>query len=581
MLRRQSIKHSISDINLSVANAEAKLKRRQRKHNLSNILPGLSLTVYQAEKFCALDLSKDELAIENKRQVAEVLAKYFKRGGKQGGADEWKAKQYALLANRNVRKEEESKIIEELNSWNLRRTQHWTAIFGWFNALRLSLIRINRIGDSLGNPFIVNFISNALDVVTDKIKFIKPAIDSIKKRVLSIGGFYFIFELALEVGVLLKHVFKPDPGEKHLHWHQRLYNAWCEDLRWHRILNAAVWLAVNVAAFVLTGGISAILNICGFSFDPINELIHSWVEIKKNKNLLDKINKKLHRLENILTKFAPNEFELRGKLESNIAESEQKLSELTLKIERTDNKILAKKLLLNKANLIKSLNSAKQQLESVDNYIKSVAPIGTLEEYKKYRLIKAKQEESLTNLKLDRFRVVCVALGVLVGMALLLFPPAGIPVIAGALTAFIAGSIIGGLGIRIYKRTNMITGFFKGIYNKIKDCCCSSEKMEAKVTVQATANPRPIPPASPKPTHLSNQEVGCSYASIRKNFSNRDLLEPLLSEPRTPTQGSINSQYVPPTLPESNAYADVSLFGSRPSSLIVPVAEAPRIAATL
>jgi hypothetical protein len=515
MLRNNTLKHIESGINISVAHADFLRARRSRKLKLKHIVPGMRLSVYEAERYCAFDLSNNPIDVQTKKQVADWLARYYKRGGKRASADQWKAKTYEIIANPSSTKEEESEAIAAMNGWNFKRTQSWYAVFGWFTSIRLFLARTNRVADLAGKPIINKLIISIFELFTSSSNSV---LTIIKTRFLAIGGFSYALELLLDIGVLLKHIFKPDEGKKHLPWYKRLHTALCKDNRWYRMLNAAVWLSVNVATFIITGGLSSILNICGFSFDPINELILSLPELQKNKVLLQKFNKRLSKLEHKIDSHAPIEFAKYKRRASRNEYLESRLKSVldNLKIEKNPET-------LRKLNAEKNLIQAKlkitaHELNKLETIIQEKVPQNIFQEYKKSHREIRKQEETIKVLKSNRFYAVCIVLGVLLGTALFLFPPTGIPAIAGAIIALAAGSILGGLGRRLYLRKGEIANFFSNLGSNIKNYFCPK-----KPSVTQPPQPNPAPALT----------TSRSQARLFKSSSLADLRAPLLSEPRS------------------------------------------------
>lgn len=137
--------------------------------------------------------------------------------------------------------------------------------FGWYTSIRLFLVRFNRV---------------------------VPITNAVFSRVLSIAGFSYGLEFLVELGVVLYSTFRANTPEEDAanvtRW-QRFKNTLLKPDRVNRMLNAAVWCGVNVAAFILTGGASIILNLCGFSFDVFNEISAGIIEYKQHKQLHDKL----------------------------------------------------------------------------------------------------------------------------------------------------------------------------------------------------------------------------------------------------------------------------------------------------
>lgn len=255
----------------------------------------ITLTPDEAEVICNLKLEKTTELVQLYRDTGE----HFSKDTKESTADKYKAEKYLAKAEEN----------KKANDTYFRMASAYEAI-NWFNAVRLLMVRINRLLPLIHTP--------------------------ITRSLFAIAGLSYGIGLLIDLGVVFKTVFFPNKSDEDVTWRDRLSNILQKDGRGFRMVNNAVWFGINLAVFLLTGGFSVLLNIAGWIFDVGQEIAKKYVDVKKHENTLAKINDKIRELE--------EEIESNRKLET----------ELNLKIPEIQNPLIAQ---------LKDLQETKTQLE--------------------------------------------------------------------------------------------------------------------------------------------------------------------------------------------------------------------------
>jgi hypothetical protein len=334
-----------------------------------------------AEAFCSLNFADNQELKDQQAEVSEILAECFEHGNAELGLapDIWKAKKYG-------------KPFLPKKTW--KSTERAYALFGWFTSIRLFLLRLNRVLDQFGKGFYVNTV---VDVGNGFFNTVFNAVTNNITTLTSIAGLSYGLELLFDSAVLFKAAFLPTEKQKANNpsrW-GRFVNTLKKDDRIIRMANAAYWFGVNLAGFLVSGGISAILNISVFVIDVCAD-VYKYYRDKHKYDLLAKvIQKKKADIQNELTYLSKD---------SSCYFSKQK-------------------------------------------------------ELQKYNHMEERLNEKTKAISNKRLYAIGISLAILAGMALFLFPPAGAAAVVGLVAVKAIGasiamlcSVFGGLGKRVFEK---------------------------------------------------------------------------------------------------------------------------------
>ncbi len=434
----------------------------------------------------------------------------------------------------------------------------WGGIKNWFARLATSTNLKQRV---LARFTSARLLLSRYNRVTPISTSINPKYNLIPKAfaaqsLIAIGGLSYGIELLIDLFIIGKHVFLPDESEKHLSWTERLANALYKDDRWARMLNAAVWFSVNLAAFFFTGGISGILNIAGFAFDFGHEAIREYHDVQRHKKLIAKTECELKSLEEELKTDGINIHDLKTKytkLYDEIAELKKRQNQIT-QIQKEPSELTHDEktvLAAEKERIDAQVDFKEIELNSIRTH--RTIQNGKIDDYFRIRTYQIKLKEKLELVQAARRRSLYVALGILAGFIVFVFPPsllfvigAGLIVrsgcwenmnkkqallfvlgvivlaaacffppatfalagvaIAGAVACLVFGSILGGFGKRIwddYIKNPLINCWNKLFNNTPKD------KLISKITMH------PTPKLDlPKATQVSDTLIGAKLPTI-------------------------------------------------------------------
>lgn len=334
------------------------------------------------------------------------------------------------------------KLEDDKNKLNLKpvdagskffKTDNAYTVLGWFTSLRLFLVRFNRLANFWKHPFL--------------------------KKWFAILGFSYAIELIVDIAVVLKETFRPataaekaaEPSRAKRMWNS-FKNTLLKDNRPIRMLNALVWLAVNVTAFVLTGGLSVVaralnsmianaLNVAGFSFDVLVEVYNGIRDYVKHTKLINKLLAQKSKLvaevsnSSLITEIEKLKAEIQqANDKGNVDLAEQKQASLDLKTRQLKAKGLTPE----------TINAKQLDIQKIDY------------------LVAALKEKRRAAISEAIYKMICTGL-ILVGMILFCFPPTtiiggtlfgvglGAQVLGAGFAAF-AGSVFFGLGRRLWRK---------------------------------------------------------------------------------------------------------------------------------
>lgn len=351
---------------------------------------------------------------EEQKKLAARLSYKYQFGSKNRAVDLEKAAHYDKIAC--DAKDSEISYNQYLNTGNV----HW--LMGWFTSIRLFLLRTNKISIASGG------------------KAFLPGL-------YAIGGFSYAITFLIDVIEVLFLTFYPEPTEteeldglkgRDLYWH-RFKNLFIKDKkRLSRMLNDAFWFAVNLTVFIITGGAIAIINIVGFAFDLLHEVVISAMEYEKYEKFLIKIKWEIEVIR--------KEFD----------DCKRQIEELEPKIQ-----------------ILKSKNNFKDK-DLICQYEKRLTDLrAELEEKKNLYYQLGQTANKIEEKKIDamntRLRIVTGTAIAFFGMLLILFPPTmplGISaMVIGSSMALFGGSVMIGLGKRLYDLTQKCVSW---VENKLK-----------------------------------------------------------------------------------------------------------------
>jgi hypothetical protein len=125
-----------------------------------------------------------------------------------------------------------------------------------------------------------------------------PVATQIGHAIFGFAGLVFALEIILDTAMLIRAGREATNGEteKLVPWYKRVWNTFKKDGRSARMINAVLWFGINLACFILTGGIfspvalieTTVANLIGFGLDLVNSAVHSTHTVKR----LDSIHKK-------------------------------------------------------------------------------------------------------------------------------------------------------------------------------------------------------------------------------------------------------------------------------------------------
>lgn len=405
-------------------------------------------------------------------------------GCEKASRDQWKAQSYKLKARRISKEEIEAKTPRLRNTKSLTdfaklakselRTSQLFSILRIYNLIRLALLRINRITSQYNNSFLPKNI-----VPTGNVPF-------------AVIGLSFGLELLIDFGVIIKSLVKPGPGESKS-VSQRFKNIINKDNRPYRMGNAALWFSINLAAILLTGGASIILNLVGFSCDVVIDSVRGIREYWKHHQLLQKVNQKIAVLKE----------QLKGDKSTTFDEIERAVK---------------------KGQLLYNPNDKLEQIRK---------------DHESLLVVRSELQNKMKTILKDRGYQVVISALILVGMAFIFLSPASPFVLGGALLTLIVGSVAAGLGRYLW---NTDTG--KALRNKVSNFCSNAWKSIRNSVNENILGNKPVPEMrkaksyySLDPDKIETLKKAKKSKSTHRRLSDilhLDYPKPLLSEPHTP-----------------------------------------------
>lgn len=201
----------------------------------------------------------------------------------------------------------------------LKKTRNYYWFSGWFTSIRLVFARGNKILDKYGRA-----IPNNISIAGSPFKFT------------ALGGLSYGLELLFDLGVIFKHLFRPDPHEKNLAWYTRLWNTLQKDDRWYRMINAVFWFSVNLALLIVTGGGSALANVLPFAFDVLHDRFRESKDVREHEAFLAKVKTQLDEVTNSIKKVISNDGDRFIQLINEQQILENKLSPIDIRLDTYD-----------------------------------------------------------------------------------------------------------------------------------------------------------------------------------------------------------------------------------------------------
>jgi hypothetical protein len=222
-----------------------------------------NLSRREKEIFCGIKSSNLTVIASQRAMARELHDIYYLGDGVT--RDKAKVKKYADMGG----------IVD--SDIESTRTQYVYSAFGWFTTFRILLIGARK--------FTENVIGSSTTVLTQYA------------GALRVGGLSYAVELLWDLGLMIpKAVFFPEGIlEKQASKMERLRNILAKDNRANRMRNAVLWLAVNGTCFYVTDGMSALLNVIGFSADLLNECYNYQVDFNEHNDFLTKIKNRFNQ----------------------------------------------------------------------------------------------------------------------------------------------------------------------------------------------------------------------------------------------------------------------------------------------
>jgi uncharacterized protein YheU (UPF0270 family) len=355
------------------------------------------------EILCSLDLSQNADADAHQKALAVELVEVYENGAK----GVWKAKKYSQMANLASK----SSLIPE-TKW---KTETAYTGFGWLNDSRLFAVRL----------------ANLLNVA-------KVGTITALSSVLSVLSLIFAVRLVFDISLVVKAIFVPEgEEEKNLTKWERFKAVMAKDNRKYRMANDILWFALNLTTIILSAGMSVagvvaaktMLAVGGFAFDSLVEVI-KWTDVRRHEQALNDIQAKKAEIEN-----SPEYVSVIAEI---VAKNE-KLNLLRLALELTQ------------GEAVPADHKVHVTIAALTNDVEELKNSVSYREHAKYAHIEIQLTQKVAQVRRDRIRFIAIIVLACVGMSLSLFPltlPLGL-VIAGAAVAFVAGSLVTGLGERV------------------------------------------------------------------------------------------------------------------------------------
>jgi hypothetical protein len=337
------------------------------------------------------------------RHTAANLAVVFTQGSDDTTSDKTKARRYHLMAGHGQEKNLTSLTADIYNAES------------WFQGVNSLLDRVVNLFDIIG-VLTFNILNTALQSL----------------------GFTRAFILLLDIALVFKNVFFPQgKAEKNLsHW-QRLKNIWNKGERMQRIISNTLWLAFTGTTMLLTGGLSVVVgfafhifaNISGVTFNIIHTFANRY-DIKNHVNLICQL--QAHSLS----------------LEKRASIVKKQLATLQMDEELLE-KSLCDPLIQKNPAALKFLNLQLSTLHT-DHVFMQEQIVNLADSISVNNNLLAAAHMRLTSIKQHRLFALATTLTVMAGVGFLLFPPAGGFMLAGAIMVLVAGSLLDGLGKKLY-----------------------------------------------------------------------------------------------------------------------------------
>jgi hypothetical protein len=428
----------------------------------------MELSVKQKEIFCNLDFSKYPGVGAYQEATAAELVSIFEKGGNGIARDKWKVKKYKKLLPENQ---------NQIDN-NYFKTESVYATHNWLRAAFSFLDRAINLFDLMGY-FAYAFLTTLVHV----------------------SGFGHAMMLAVDIGIILKSVFAPaGTNEKKLSYWDRLVNILRKGERIKRMISSVLWIAVSVSAIYLTGGLSLIAGIAFHTFVNMSALIcnamHSVIKLFDLSVHYDFRKQLMKKIE--------NNIQLQQDYQLAISEKLLNINKFKQLKTATFNPGL-------KASCATEIEVLKEEISMLH-----IMQYLIISETQELAVVRDKLQERLDGLTRSRVYAAITSTIVIAGVGLLVFAPSVPVMIAGAVSVLIVGSILDGLGKKLF------TTLYEGAKKRSDPKEISAPVSADLKTLSSTAklyNQLPTSTSVKKSSEAITQEIKASsevfsYASL-------------------------------------------------------------------
>lgn len=412
-------------------------------------------------------------ALEELKKIQEQRKAKEEKAAKEKADKENREKEAAKNKKPSLRARISNFLKRNLNTSTLYLLE------GLYTGIRLVVIRIARIAKTFNRSFL--------------------------KKWFAILGFSYAIELIADLAIMAKEAFrrstdkeKEEQPNRLKRFFNRVKNVFLKDGRPVRMLNAFVWIILNVLTFALTGGLSTVaqvsaqaivaangLTLAGFIFDVGLEAYVAIREYVKHTRLINKLRTCKSGLvkeitdpkDGLLQKMSNLKIQIKALEKEITALKENTLDEKAEILQEKKNELIQKKIEL--ANIPYEINKKQTAIQECD-----------------FLIDKLKEKRAQVNF--EKVYRVFFTFVVLVSMGLLIFPPTSLVGAAalgvsltGAILSFAGGSVFMGLGKRIFDKIKaFLTDFFskKPPAPEFKEEKLNEEELQKELATTAQLN---------------------------------------------------------------------------------------------
>jgi hypothetical protein len=359
-------------------------------------LPQLKLSVKQQEIICSLELREETLAAAYQRKLALNLSDTYENGAIDVASDKWKSRHFKRIGQKKAEK------------LPLARTEIFYQAEGWFQGINAFLNHILNVLNIVG-IFALNILTSTLQTL----------------------GFTRAVMLLFDLSLVFKSLLFPTGSvEKQLSYWLRFKNILNKDQRLFRICNNIVWLSFIIAAFFLTGGMSAIVAFAFHLFANLSGPVINAIHILTKRYDIDSHTKLLHKLTQELHAIRDQKAVLSNEL-SGIEEE--------IKVLRTYTNMYSTFELKDRMARLEEVRN------SIEKDIMDLEPIETM-----FKTLTTSVKKVIYNLR-SHFALSLLSVAtVITGVCLLMFAPVIPLMVAGACFVLVGGSFFDGIGKKVY-----------------------------------------------------------------------------------------------------------------------------------